>query len=204
MKILVVAATREEISPSLTFLEQKNIAYLISGVGMLPAAYSLGHALAQNPVDLVIQVGIGGILDPLARLGEVYQITREEIFDWGAEDKDSFLPIESLGFANNTLSQRLPAGVMLPEVKKARGITVNKVHGSAASIQQLRERFGIGLVESMEGAAAFYAAEQQKIAVLQYRAISNYIEPRNRQAWAIGPAVKNLNNFLCDLLMGLS
>ncbi|MGO3108168.1 MAG: futalosine hydrolase [Sphingobacterium sp.] len=203
MDILVVAASRDEIAPSLGFLEEHNTRFLISGVGMLQTAFSLGAALQEKRADLIIQVGIGGILDPAATLGEVYQITHEEIFDFGAQDHIDFLSMESLGLARGSFSQRIPSGLELPSLRLARGITVNTVHGNQQSIRALASRYPIALVESMEGAAAFFAAEQTQTAVLQYRAISNYIEPRNRQGWAIGPAVANLNRFLQQFLSGI-
>ncbi|NQD71145.1 futalosine hydrolase [Sphingobacterium shayense] len=203
MDILVVAATREEIYPSIAFLEEHNIRFLIGGVGMVQTAFSLGVALQQNPTDLIVQVGIGGILDSKAILGEIYQIQHDEIFEFGAQDHGDFLPMESLGFAKTLFSESIPSGVILPKVKSARGITVNTVHGNVDSIQKLQARYSTPLIESMEGVAAFYAAAQTQTAVLQYRAVSNYIEPRNRKNWLIGPAIEKLNAFLRQLLTDL-
>lgn len=200
MNILVVAATGEEISPSLAFFQKHNIRYLISGVGMVQTAFKLGSELQQQPAELVLQVGIGGILDPLATLGDIYRITSDEIFDFGAQDQQEFISMESLGFAKGQFAERPPAGFELPSIKTARGITVNTVHGRPDSIGELQQRFHSPIVESMEGAAAFYAAEQTGAAVLQFRAISNYIEPRNRANWLIGPAIHHINDFLQELL----
>jgi futalosine hydrolase len=35
---------------------------------------------------------------------------------------------------------------------------------------------------------------------MQIRAVSNYVEKRNRDAWQIGLAIKNLNIFAIDLI----
>ncbi|WP_431199504.1 hypothetical protein ACRQ5D_10000 [Mucilaginibacter sp. P25] len=35
---------------------------------------------------------------------------------------------------------------------------------------------------------------------MQIRAVSNYVEKRNREAWNIGLAIKNLNTFAIDLV----
>lgn len=196
MKILVVAATGQEIEPSLSFLEDRGIPYLITGVGMLATTYSLSRYLQRHPVDLLLHVGIGGILDSSADLGAVYRITTDEIFGLGAEDNNAFIPIEELGFGKRKYAERAPAGLSFPETKVAQGITVNRVHGSADSISRLKQQYQIPLVESMEGAASFFVAEQEGIHCVQYRAISNYIEPRNRDGWEIGLAVKRLNDFL--------
>ncbi len=204
MDILVVAATREEIAPSLGFLKDHNIRFLISGVGMMQTAFSLAGVLQEKPADLILQVGIGGILDPEAELAQIYQITTDEIFDFGSQDNDKLLTMESLGLAKGQFGERRPVGVTLPKVKLAHGITVNTVHGNSSSIQSLHARYNNQLVESMEGVAAFYAGERTQTDVLQYRAISNYIEPRNRENWVIGPAITNLNEFLQQIIDGLA
>ncbi|PRD46462.1 futalosine hydrolase [Sphingobacterium haloxyli] len=200
MSILVVAATIEEIKPSLSFLKEKRIPYLITGVGMVATTYALATHLQRHKVDLLVHVGIGGALDSSAPLGEVYQIYTDEIFGLGAEDNGTFLSIEELGFGKRVYTEKLPINIQLPNIQKARGITVNSVHGSEASILRLHQQYQKPLIESMEGAAAFFVAEQQNICCLQFRSVSNYIEPRNRNAWEIGLAIKNLNDFLQHLL----
>lgn len=204
MKILVVAATIEEIKPSLSFLEENDITYLLTGVGMVATTYALTKHLQQHKVDLLLHVGIGGILDLSARLGEVYQIYTDEIFGLGADDNGSFIPIEELGFGKRIYTEKPPANIRFPKVNKAQGITVNSVHGATDSIIRLQQHYQMPLIESMEGAAVFFVAEQEEIYCLQFRAISNYIEPRNRDAWEIGLAVKNLNVFLQQLLAFLN
>ncbi|HLS94101.1 MAG TPA: futalosine hydrolase [Sphingobacterium sp.] len=204
MKILVVAATTAEISPSLRFLEQHQIDYLITGVGMVSCSYSLTKKLQSASFDLLIQVGIGGALDTSVPLGTVYQIEEDEIFEFGAEDREGFIDIEALGFGEKKFAGT-PA-TLLPRfstIDKVRGITVNKAHGRAESITRLRRVYPRMLVESMEGAAFFFVARCEQVAALQFRAISNYIEPRNREAWKIELAVKNLNTFLQELLLSL-
>ncbi|MCC2599801.1 futalosine hydrolase [Sphingobacterium sp. FBM7-1] len=196
MKILVVAATRAEILPSLPFLEERGIPYLITGIGMVATTYSLTKRLLEDAVDMVVQVGIGGILDRSARLGEVYQISTDEIFGLGADDNGLFIPIEELGFGKRIFKERLPDGIQFPPAERAQGITVNNVHGAVGNIAQLQQQYQNLLIESMEGAAVFFVAEQVQIYCLQFRATSNYIEPRNRDTWEIALAIKNLNTFL--------
>ncbi len=52
----------------------------------------------------------------------------------------------------------------------------------------------------MEGAAFFYACREAQVHYVQIRAVSNYVEKRNRDAWQIGLAIKNLNTFAAELL----
>jgi futalosine hydrolase len=35
---------------------------------------------------------------------------------------------------------------------------------------------------------------------VQIRAVSNYVEPRNKENWQMGLAIKNLNEYLITLL----
>lgn len=200
MKTLVVAATIEEISPSIPFLSQNDIEYLITGVGMVATSYQLTKRLQQGGVDLLLHVGIGGILDASAELGEVYRISTDEIFELGADDNGTFVPIEELGFGKRIYSEKAPANLLFPMVQTARGITVNNVHGGKERISALHKQYPNPLIESMEGAAVFFVAEQEQIDCLQFRAASNYIEPRNRAAWEIRLAVENLNRFLQRLI----
>lgn len=206
MKVLFVAATLPEIASSIPLLERKRIDYLITGVGMLSTCYALSRKLMTSNYDLIINVGIAGILDSEAVLGSVYQLTADTIFEFGAEDKEGFIPIESLGFGKASFKQQLPAvGINFPACETATGITVNKVHGSQDSISLLKAQFPQkNLLESMEGAAVFMVAEQENMPVLQFRTTSNHITPRNKAAWEIGLAIKNLNLFIEKLLPVLS
>lgn len=199
MKTLVIAATIEEIQPSLFFLEDNQIPYLITGVGMVATTYALTKYLQKNTIDLLLHIGIGGILDSSANLGDIYQIHTDEIFEFGADDNGTFLPIEELGFGKRIYGEKAPVGIQIPETNKAQGITVNKVHGTQESVQWLQAHYHQNaLIESMEGVASFFVAEQEDICRLQFRTISNYIEPRDRAHWEIGLAVENLNIFLQD------
>lgn len=170
---------------------------------MLASSYELTKYLHQHKTDFILHAGIGGILDRSSRIGKVYQVHIDEIFGFGAEDNGSFIPIETLGFGKRTYTESLPRNLKLPQISKANGITVNTVHGSRESIDYLRRHYPHSLVESMEGAAVFFVAEREGVHCIQLRAISNYIEPRNKDKWNIGLAVQNLNDVLKEFLTSL-
>jgi futalosine hydrolase len=86
---------------------------------------------------------------------------------------------------------------------QANGISVNRVHGSARSIEQLKAKFPDAEVESMEGAAFFYACLMEQRPFLEIRSISNYVEPRNRDNWEVEKALTALNDTLIELLQSL-
>ncbi|MEJ5054405.1 futalosine hydrolase [Sphingobacterium sp. MYb382] len=198
MKVLFVAATQPEIAALLPLFESKNIDFICTGVGMLATSHALTKQLTTNTYDLIVNIGIAGILDPKTTLGHVYQITDDCIYELGAEDHQQFITIEDLGFGTSRFAQKLPEiRINYPSVPTIHGITVNKVHGAKQSISRLKSQYpSLNLLESMEGAAVFMVAQQEGIPVLQFRSSSNYIEPRNREAWQIGTALKNLHLFI--------
>jgi futalosine hydrolase len=55
-------------------------------------------------------------------------------------------------------------------------------------------------VESMEGAAFAYACALSAVPYAQVRAISNLVERRNRDAWRMDLAVRNLNRAALRIL----
>ena len=90
----------------------------------------------------------------------------------------------------NAALSRLPA---------VSGITVNLVHGNARSIAAVVERFS-PQVESMEGAAFMFACLIHEIPFAQVRAVSNMVERRNRDAWKMDDAIRNLNGTALRIL----
>ncbi len=203
MKTLVVAATEAEIAPTLAhfklinteFIETKKFDVLITGVGMVATAFALGQKL-NNKYQLVLNVGIAGSFNRDIELGELVNITQDTFAELGAEDHDSLITLPQLGFGENVFFSSSTTELTL---RKAKGITVNKVHGNAGSIEKTIALYH-PQTESMEGAAVLYACNLLNIPVLQVRSISNYVEPRNRESWKIGLAVKNLNDWLINFL----
>lgn len=185
-------------------LPSANCQLLITGVGMVATAYALGRELATNSYDVAINLGIAGSFDRGIALGEVVEVVTDTLAEMGAEDDTAFLPIYQMGFGESRFAATYqPHALTLPPAKKVSGITVNTVHGNEASIQKLQQRLN-AQTESMEGAAFFYACGQAGLPCLQFRAVSNYVEKRNRDAWQIGPAIKNLNSYALELLEALN
>jgi futalosine hydrolase len=203
MRVLIVAATEFEIVELKKSIDHGpwSIDFLVTGVGMVATAFALGKRLAENKYDLAINLGIAGSFDRDIALGEVVEVTSDTLAELGAEDGDEFISIEKLGFGESLFhaTYNLSAGFGL---KKVTAITVNTIHGNEASIQKLANRIPVQL-ESMEGAAFFYACRQMNVPCMQIRALSNYIEKRNRDAWQTGLAIKNLNTFAVEFLMHL-
>lgn len=207
MKLLLVAATRAEIAslashfqlPDQDFVRTKDFDLLITGVGMTATAYALGKHLSAN-YKLVLNLGIAGSFNQGIPLATVVNVTSDEFAELGAENGDEFLSIDELGFGkgrydarNNLLHNDVD------KLLKVHGITVNRVHGNSDSISRVIDQCN-PVTESMEGAAVLYCCEKAALPCLQVRSISNYVEPRNKDHWQIGPAIKNLNEWAIGFL----
>ena len=110
MRILVVAATLEEVSgleSRVLGLESelaKNYDFelLITGVGMVATAFALAKHLTTNRYDLALNLGIAGSFDRDIALGELVEVTSDTLAELGAEDDTKFLPITEMGFGEAT------------------------------------------------------------------------------------------------------
>ena len=72
-----------------------------------------------------------------------------------------------------------------------RAISVNRVLGNEASIEKTLKLVDAQIV-SMEGAAAYFVCRSECQACIQIRAISNYVEKRDRSSWKVDEALTNL------------
>jgi len=209
MRILVVSATSLEVESlkseagsksQESRVKNQEIDFLVTGVGMVATAFALGKHLTTHQYDLAINLGIAGSFDRNIATGEVVEIIEDQLSELGAEDDEAFLPIEALGFGESIFKTDVRLSSYTDQqLNQVSAITVNTVHGHEPSIKKLSGRIQPQL-ESMEGAAFFYACTQAGVPCLQIRAVSNYVEKRNRDAWQIGLAIKNLNSFAAELL----
>ena len=221
MRVLIVAATQPEVDPLMQALGMQksdegdniyvtrhisvaNCTVLITGAGMVPTAFALAKHLPHNVYNLVINLGIAGSFDCNIQLGDLTEITEDTFAELGAEDDKQFISIEKLGFGASIFkpTSSLEHFTKKTKLTQAKAITVNKVHGNDDSIAAIIARLNPQL-ESMEGAAFFYACHKLQVPCIQIRAVSNYVEKLNRDNWDIPLAIKNLNNFALDLIKEL-
>jgi futalosine hydrolase len=215
MKILIVSATTFEVQPTLDFLAQNkekinvHIDFLITGIGMVATTFQLTKKLQNADYQLVINAGIAGAYskDEL-KLGDVVNVVCEQFSDIGAEDKDgSFIDFFQNGLIN---ANEFPfrngemlnsAGAEFDFLPLAKGLTRNTTSGFLPNIEKLKSYQAD--VETMEGAAFFYVCLQSEVNFLQIRAISNYVEARNRENWKMKEAIEKLNEVLTSFLTNL-
>ena len=191
MRILVVGATAAEVQ-DLTH-PRHEIQTLITGVGMVATAAACSLALARRQFDLALNVGLCGSFDRALAPGTVVHVISDRIAELGAEDGDAFLTLQDLRLTGQSefVNAAPPANPALQALPSVAGITVNTVHGNARSIAAVVRRFN-PQVESMEGAAFMCACLMHAVPFAQVRAVSNAVEPRDREAWRIPEALASL------------
>lgn len=221
MKILVIAATGAEIAlsikhiatvatevkPLIFALRGTEIHFAVTGVGMTATTYHLTKILTQNNYDLLIQGGIAGSFDRNINLGDVVFVQSDCFADLGAKDGNQFINIFNLGLMNPNehpftngllLNPKTPQqlNIHLPAVT---ALSVNTVTGSDDAASKIEQQYHCQ-IESMEGAALHYVCLQENVPFVQIRAISNYVEKRNRATWQIEKAVANLSESISSYL----
>lgn len=220
MKTLIVSATHLELKPLLEKAEKINriddklssyrlngqdFDLLCTGVGMVATSFHMGRVLAEHSYDRVLNAGIAGSFEKNIPLGTVVEIVEDQFPEMGADDGEHFLSLldleliqaDDFPFQSGVLSNEQQQWKLLyPKVKS---ITVNTVHGCEERISKTEERFR-PQVESMEGAAFFYACKTAKLPCIQIRSISNYVERRNKVSWDIPLAVEKLNIEILKIL----
>ncbi|MCL8015108.1 futalosine hydrolase [Streptomyces sp. AS02] len=173
---------------------------LAAGVGPARAAATTASALSAAALDgapygLVVSAGIAGGFAPHAPVGSLVVADEITAADLGADTPDGFLPVTELGFGAVT---HRPPEALVREVATATGarpgavLTVSTVTGTAVRAARLRERHPTALAEAMEGFGVAEAAAVHRTPVLELRAISNPVGPRDRAAWRIGDALAAL------------
>jgi len=227
MNILIVAATTFEIEPflnKLTFVQKTNdfiqkyrfkdtsIDVLIPGLGMMVTAFQMGRQFSREKYDLAINAGICGSYTQTVSIGDVVEIIEDCVPELGAEDREWFLSIFDLGlldpdsapYINGKLITSFKTeSKVLEKLPKVKGITVNTVHGNTQSIERVRSLFS-PVTESMEGAAFLYSCLHSNVSNVQIRAVSNFVEERDRSRWDLDLALKNLNKTLHELIQEIA
>lgn len=173
---------------------------IAAGVGPALAAASTATALTTaalqgSPYGLVVSAGIAGGFQPEAPVGSLVVADEITAADLGAETAQGFLPVTELGFG--TVTHR-PPKALVRDLVAATGahagavLTLSTVTGTAERAATLRARHPRALAEAMEGFGVAEAAAAHGVPVLEIRAVSNPVGPRDRAAWRIGDALAAL------------
>lgn len=227
IKILIVSATIFEVAPLKTFLIEnytqisdtqfKNSIYEVtfcySGIGMMRTAHQVTMAILDHQPNLILQLGIAGVYQKDIVLGSLIFIDKELNADLGAIDSDdTFLNLIDLGLADNhqhTIEELMytnslldnPYSEWVKELPFATSLSVNCVMGNETYDHRIKAAI---VAENMEGAALHYVANELNIPYLQIRALSNYVEKRDKSRWKMKDAIINLNEWAIQKLSSLN
>jgi futalosine hydrolase len=214
MKLLLTAATPQEIQPAVQYLQERmylnsrhQIGVIITGVGMVSTTYQLSKQLLKSRPEIIIQAGIAGSLHPLHPPGTAVVVKDEVFGDMLAleqeEIKDLF-DLNLVGLHDPPFRNRRIINTHQHLLEKCRldavsAITVNQVTTDAQQVHRLIKKYN-PVIESMEGAALHYVASMEQIPFLQIRSISNMVGERDKTKWKIGPAIDTLNTELITII----
>ena len=198
MRVIVVTAVAVEKDAVLRGLRfNPRFDVLIAGVGSVAAAINTIRALAAAEYGLVISAGIGGGFIGQAEVGSLVVADEIVAADMGAETAEGFSSLEELGFGFTSIRPQVNLveqvaqafqAVNLP-VKTGPVLTVATVTGTAATAGKLSARVPGAAAEAMEGFGVGCAALNYGLPVLEIRAISNPVGPRERSSWRIPEAL---------------
>jgi futalosine hydrolase len=204
-----VAATSERIDRLVRYSGAgHDVDILVSGVGMTATAAWTSRALNRGRYDVAFNFGVCGSFDRALEPGTVVHVVSDCVPELGAEDGEAFLTIQQLRLLGDDefpfeggrlVNTSPPQHQALAGLRAVDGITVNTVHGNERSIACVIERVRPD-VESMEGAGFMYACLIHGVPFAQVRAVSNFVERRNRDAWKLDLAIRELGSAAWRLL----
>lgn len=222
IKITIVAATKLELQPLLDefqpksadfiglFIANENLHFLITGMGMLNTAAHLALYSAKYNRDFFIDAGVCGAFNRNLKIGEVVQVISETYGDFGVENDEEFQDFFDLGFIDKK-EDAFQYGLCEPilsdfhtkiNLPKATSITVNKVHGNEKTIKIIEKKYQAD-TENMEGLAFYYVLKLIQKPGIEIRAVSNYVEKRNKENWNLKLSIQNLNKELETIIKHL-
>lgn len=172
----------------------------LAGVGPASAAARTAAALARGGWRLVVSAGIGGGFAGVAGIGDLVLADAIAAADLGVETPDGFLPVDELGFgvsriaADPDWTERIARRIEAAGLVFRRGpiLTVSTATGTAATAAERARRVPGAAAEAMEGFGVASAAAEAGVPVIELRAVSNAVGPRDRAAWRIPEALAAL------------
>ncbi|ULO07791.1 futalosine hydrolase [Paenibacillus sp. 19GGS1-52] len=208
-RVLIVTAVAAERDAVLRGLQGSGRFHVVAaGAGTAAAAAGTAAALAAGAYGCVISAGIGGGFPGVAPVGSLVVASEMIAADLGAETPEGFRSAAELGFgsvsvpADSGTVQAVTAALAAAGLNVSTGpvLTVSTATGTAETAAALAARHPGAAAEAMEGHGVAVAAMALGLPVLELRAISNAVGPRDRAAWKIGEALEALEAAAAILL----
>jgi len=216
-KVYLFAATQFEILPTIqhledTFQKKSFFEYSLDGLSIFPVVTGVGSMLTAlaltrtnkiTEADMIINAGVAGSYNREIGLGSVVEVVEDRFADLGVEEADGnftdVFEMELMEKDRYPFENGLIKNEGQTNYQRVSGVTVNKVSGTKETIDKMINKYNPE-IETMEGAAFLYTSKIMDIKSLQLRAISNYVEPRNKDKWELEKAIKSLNVALINIM----
>lgn len=198
MQIAIVSATdfEQNLFDFNALQKQHSVKFYTHGIGLMLSTFHLSEIVKSKP-DLVIQCGLAGTYQNHLKIGETVIVENEILGDTGAQDHMDQLDLFDMQFMNanefpfsNSILKNEYVTHLNTSLKKVTGLTVNLSSGNASTIELRKKKYNAD-IETMEGAVLHYVCLQKEIPHIQFRAISNLVEPRNKDNWKIKEAIES-------------
>jgi futalosine hydrolase len=198
MQIAIVSATdfEQNLFDFNALQKQHSIKFYTHGIGLMLSTFHLSEIVKSKP-DLIIQCGLAGTYQNHLKIGETVIVENEILGDTGAQDHMDQLDLFDMQFMNanefpfsNSILKNEYVTHLNTSLKKVTGLTVNLSSGNASTIELRKKKYNAD-IETMEGAVLHYVCLQKEIPFIQFRAISNLVEPRNKDNWKIKEAIES-------------
>lgn len=172
----------------------------LAGVGPASAAARTAAALAAANYGLVISIGIAGGFIGQAEVGSLVVASEIVSPELGVLTVDRFISLDELGFGSSRIPVDANLATRVIIALQAAGLSVHygpvlsvsSITGTAETAQERSLQVPGAVAEGMEGFGVATAAQARGIPVLEIRAISNPVGPRDREAWRMKEAVEAL------------
>lgn len=229
MNILITAAEQEELDCAIKaykMLEEQldgkaKLHFALTGIGSTQASHTVTREiykglLRNEPYDLVVNIGIAGSYDmELFPMGSAAIIGREIFGDLGFETDSGFKDLfqygilQKDGFPYNggalvrIESEHKGIEEALAKYRSGIGVTVQTVTGDPQKVEALHKRYNPH-IESMEGAAVYFAAIHENVPCFELRTVSNAVGERDTTKWDIPAALGTLQKCCCEIFATLA
>lgn len=228
MRILVTAAEQQEIDCALKAYDNVKeslpsdvqIDFTLTGIGITCACYTVTKGiytgrLEGNPYNLIINIGIAGSYDlEQFPIGSAAIIDREYFGDLGFDSEQGFEDLFKYGiwekdqfpYTNGALARKVTPYKNIEEAlakySSGVGLTVQTVTGKESKVKELANMFS-PMIESMEGAAVYYAALMEDVPFFELRTVSNAVGERDTKKWDSKAALNTLHDCCSEIFSAL-
>ncbi len=189
------------------------IILVYTGIGKVNAAHSVTCILERLPVEIIINIGVGGAYPNSGlRVGDIAAASKEIYGDEGVLTPQGFKGMEEIGIplvkaGKKKYFNEFP--VLVPplmvngegavKIKTGNFVTVSAVTGSQKRAKELEKRFD-ALCENMEGAAIAQICALYKVPMVEIRGISNIAGIRDKGCWNLTLAAQNCQRAALDVM----